>query len=1108
MSKVFLKMKGIHVVLAVVAVVGLVFAFSQIAKNIGRADSGCSGNISATPVFGAWPISYSGADCSDLPLIDAKNLSSSDPRDSRYSANAGEHNSGINANDGDNIRVSVYVHNGATDDESLRSITTAHDVMIGTNFDPSPNTVHAISGNISASNANSVNSGSLGGDISIHTANASTLTYIPGSTQLCVKYDAAVEYGADLSRTCGVDSTGKPQILIPLQDGAANGQVPIGDLKSCFNYSATLIYTLKVTSAGGTTTNPTPDKATLQLNKTVRNLSQGNSFGPSTTANVGDKVEFRVWVTNTSSTLAKTVVLKDTLPAGLSNAQVEGADGSMFTANGAQLGDISTGNTNGLTFTATVTAAAGSTITNTAVASASNADQVTGSASVTVNAAPVTPSNTTLSLTKQVRNVTQSGSFGPSTTAKTGEVVEYQLTVKNTGSVTAKNVNLTDNLPLGADFGGASSNSIGSVSGYPLGDLAAGQTQVITYQAHINGLANTVVNTATAKADNAPAVSASATVTLQNVQTQVTYSFNISKTVRDITAGQADSNATSTTANNGDTVEFKVTVTSTGTGTLANLKINDALPSGLNFVPNSVGANVGVSNNNSLSNITFSSLAPNQSVVLTFRATVNQPSGSLTNTATASADNAGSKNASATVNIATQQGNLQITKQVKNVTHSTGFSSSVTAQPGERVGYQITITTTGGNATNVVLNENIPQYLSYASNTVTLNGSRSGIPEDFGNRSVNIGSLNQGQTDTIYFEATVSNSMPNGQTTIVNTATASADNIATVSASANVIVNVQQNNTGFNQLNISKQVRNLTYTNNGQGNFQKGVNAFTNDRVAYQIVVTNSGTQTLNNVYVTEDLPSGLGFSNGTLRVDNQNYGSDSSSLSHINLGTMSVGQQRTVYFEAVVTAGNGTTVRNTATAYADSTSSVQDFANVFVNQQSTGTVNLALSKRAVNDRLNVDAQTVNAEREDFITYFLTTTNNGTVAAQNFVVSDDLSNVLTYADLVRQPNDNYNINGNVISWPAETINPGSTSVHSFRVRVKASLATNGSFQMVNTYGNTVTVRIGNGQVLGAIFVAPRTGANAVATGFAFAGLLTVAIAFAKKKGLIPSIRIQ
>jgi len=772
----------------------------------------CSGTVPTAPVFNYWPLTYNSSDlCHDLPLIDARNLSSSTERDARYSASQSEHDSGINAATGDTVRVSIYFHNGATDEESYRSQTTAHDVTIGSTYSTGATTTHTIAGSLSASNAATVTSSSdhQGGPITVNTSNPTTLQYVTGSTQMCIQYAAAQERGADMSQTCGTDGQGQSKILVNLPDGIANGSVSLGDLKSCFPYSGEVVYSVKIV------------------------------------------------------------------------------------------------------------------------------------------ASVITPTNPTLSITKQVEDLTTSTGYSSSVTANQNDSVQYKVIVTNTGNATANSVVVTDPGTSGTNItSGQMSNG-----SYSIGTLTAGQTTTITYDANVTASSGSYINTATASASNASSVQASATVNVNSIN--VCSYLTSTEAVKDLTQGNSN------------------------------------------------------------------------------------------------------------------------------------YNNQVYANPGDTISFQITIANPSSNsiAQNLTMSQSLSGDLNYISGSATLNGSY--YSGSFINTTANLGALNANSTDIFTFQATVGNY--NTGSTLTNSVNINSS-CGSQSASSTIIVNGQTPVNNYGQLSIAKYVRDITYGNT----LQKTVNAYPNDQVQYQITVGNTGTAILNNVIVNDNLPAGVTYTSASL--GNGNYAGNG----NVSVGSLYPGQQVVITINATVNGTTGQTIQNTASASATNAQTVYDTAMIYISGVAGNSTNLTFSKTAFNNTKNADATSIAADKENYITYTLTTTNSGSTTANNFQVTDDLSGVLNYASMVNL--NGGTMNGNTISWPAVTIAAGSSVNETFQVRVNYNLPSSyNSLQLINTYGNTVTVQINNPKVLGANIVAPTTGpVSEAAYALGFASLITLMFYFLRK----------
>jgi uncharacterized repeat protein (TIGR01451 family)/LPXTG-motif cell wall-anchored protein len=120
-------------------------------------------------------------------------------------------------------------------------------------------------------------------------------------------------------------------------------------------------------------------------------------------------------------------------------------------------------------------------------------------------------------------------------------------------------------------------------------------------------------------------------------------------------------------------------------------------------------------------------------------------------------------------------------------------------------------------------------------------------------------------------------------------------------------------------------------------------------------------------------------------------------------------------------------------------------------------------SKIAKNLTTGTTGTAVSAKAGDVVEYTLTTKNNGGVAT-DFVVTDDISDVLEYSDIAFV-SDGGAVSSNVVTYKSVSLAPGATVSNTFKVRVKNPLpntpqsGTHFDYTMQNTYGNLVTVNL-------------------------------------------------
>lgn len=311
---------------------------------------------------------------------------------------------------------------------------------------------------------------------------------------------------------------------------------------------------------------------------------------------------------------------------------------------------------------------------------------------------------------------------------------------------------------------------------------------------------------------------------------------------------------------------------------------------------------------------------------------------------------------------------------------------------------------------------------------------------------------------------------------------------------ASCVLIVNQSSGGGSNLSVTKLVRNVTQ---GTTFLENISNVRGGDTLEYQIRVRNTGSNSLSGFQVRDVLNQSGYLQNFRNLTVSRGFSGDMYGSGMMVLGNLNPGEEFTIgylYTATAAIAANGS-VCNTITVTGTSVGSVTDTACVSGTGSVAG-VSVLLAKSAWNDTKNVNATSQNASREDYITYNLTVRNTSGSDVVGYVITDDLSGILPLADMTDLGGGT--LSGQTITYPAITIPVNGVVTKNFRVRVKYSLATNISYQMVNTFGNTVTVVINTPQT----YIPPKTGGNTNAlAGIGFAGLLTAGFLFLRKRNL-------
>ncbi len=135
----------------------------------------------------------------------------------------------------------------------------------------------------------------------------------------------------------------------------------------------------------------------------------------------------------------------------------------------------------------------------------------------------------------------------------------------------------------------------------------------------------------------------------------------------------------------------------------------------------------------------------------------------------------------------------------------------------------------------------------------------------------------------------------------------------------------------------------------------------------------------------------------------------------------------------------------------------------------STTTACLELNKTAANQTQNIrNADGTMAQANDVVIYTLSVKNKGTQTVKAFVVEENVTDLLEYADLINIDTGDIDVK-NTIRWAKQDIAPGATLQKQITVKIKdpvpqtpVSASDPGSFDLVMTnvfYGTSVNIKL-------------------------------------------------
>ena len=341
----------------------------------------------------------------------------------------------------------------------------------------------------------------------------------------------------------------------------------------------------QVANLAGTANDLASLPQTVNLNASLTKVHAGTTVPP------GGQITYTITVGNTGSSnncSVTALTVNDPLATGLSNPTYTASTGTYDSASGNWTGlNLGPNQTIALTVKATVTASAGSTVTNVATLTLPDGINNTGTGSATDSANVVGTAG--LSIAKS----------GTAQAAPNG-LIQYAVLVSNAGPQAADQTLFRDALPAGVTVTGTPTCAVTSGAAACGGVSNTGNVVSSSISALPANSSVTFTITATAAAAGSYPNTASITPpsgvtdpnpTTSSVTTNVAAANGVIKTVANVTTGTAATQGADT-GRPGDVLEYTLTYTNTTGQTLNGFTFNDAIPARTTYVAGSAVCNV------------------------------------------------------------------------------------------------------------------------------------------------------------------------------------------------------------------------------------------------------------------------------------------------------------------------------------------------------------------------------------------------------------------------------------------------------------------------------------------------------------------------------------
>lgn len=465
--------------------------------------------------------------------------------------------------------------------------------------------------------------------------------------------------------------------------------------------------------------------------------------------------------------------------------------------------------------------------------------------------------------------------------AEIGDTITYNVTITNTGTVSANNVVFIDTPPNGTNFiprsftiNGIPNVMVNPAIGVNLGTIPVGATIIVSFKVKVDSIPtpNPTINLATVTGSFSVDPNNPIEKDFESNPVPVKVELAILEILKSVDKPYAEL---------GEVLTYTVMIKNIGTVPANSVVFKDTPPAGTSFVPNSITVNeISVPGNPSVG-ISLGNIPVGEKIMVTFKVnviTVPTPN-PMKNAAVV--DGKFPVDPTKPPVDKSFPSNSVDTTVVKAEITATKSVNKTAAIVGDTLTYTVVVINTGNVDAESVMYDLVPLGTIFIPNSLNINSVP--VPGANPNNGVDLGIISPGETVTIIFDVTI-DSLPEPPVAI---------NMATIEFQYFVNPNEppRSKTKDSNEVTTHIEVVKLELNKTADKDFVvKGEN------LTYTITITNKGTLPVSNVIFKDPIPAGTSFIKNSFTIGGVPV-PGANPETGVNIGTITPGESITVGF-------------------------------------------------------------------------------------------------------------------------------------------------------------------------------------------------------------------